>query len=161
MTEEVAREILAALRELNRTLSQPTKVTSASARASDWFVPFNDVATLTGTTDLNVWDPTASRRFICRGGWVTAVVHTILATGGAGGTVYFADSGTGKPVAPIGGFAATAAVGTVISAGVPFDLKEGVQGSVLGAKVRIETSVTIGSGVIAVAGVLWGTEVTT
>ena len=163
MTDDVAREMLAALRELNRTLSQPTQVTTSSGdRSNDVFRPFQDTGTITGTTGLDVWDPGAGKRFVCRGGIITAVVSTVLAAANEG-TLFFADSGTGKVVAPIGPFAAAATVVTVITGNFvgpfQFDLREGVKGSVLGAKVQIKSSIDLGSGVIAVAGILWGTEV--
>lgn len=164
MTDALAREMLAALRELNRTLSQPTQVsTSSGDRSNDVFYPFQDTATITGTTGLVVWPTGAGKRFVCRGGMVTAIVETVLAAT-TEGTLFFADSGTGKVVAPIGAFGATGAAASLLSGALAgpfvFDLKDGVKGSVLGAKVQIKTSLSIVTGVIAVAGILWGTEVT-
>jgi hypothetical protein len=154
-------ELTRALSDLALAIKGGLQMTTRAATASDVFVPFSDGATITGTTALDVWDPGASKRFVMRGGIVTAVVATVL---GAADeiTLNFIDSGSGKVIAPIGSASATGAAALIISGALSgplqFSLDSGVRGSVLGAKVQIKPSADIVAGVIRVSGIVWGAE---
>lgn len=164
----LARAVETSTRESQRTLSELTlalraglQMTTRLATASDVFVPFSDGSTITGTTALDVWNPGASKRFVMRGGYVVAIVSTVLAAANEI-TLNFIDSGSGKVIAPIGAAAAAGAAALIITGStigvLRLDLAEGVRGSVLGAKVQIKPSADISTGVITVSGIVWGVE---
>lgn len=157
MTDPVAD----ALARLVAIVQGGIQMTQRSAISNDIYRTFQDTGTITGTARLTVWDPGATKRFVLRGGIITAIVSTILAAADEG-TLFFNDSTGGFTVSPIGAFAAAAAAGTIITGGngpFSFDLKDGYAGSAVGAVLKIKSSIDLTTGVIAVCGVLWGTEV--
>lgn len=161
------RDLTRVLADIATTVAGGLQVTMRSGdRSSDMFVPFE--SSITGTGTFDVWTPGTGRRYVLRGFAISAVNNVALLPGAAAtGRFRFVDSNTTNCVAPVAVYGSTGSASAAIdfaltgtNGPVVVDLREGIRGSVVDAKLQLDCSNDIGAGVIRFNGLVWGTEAT-
>lgn len=113
--------------------------------------------TFTGASLSTIWTPAAGRRITFKGCSLRARVTTTLAAT-AGDAIFLCDNAIGNLLIPIGVIGtATDAAGKDFSP-VYFDMDMGYRLAATGNVLKVGTTATIGAGVIAVHGFVWGIE---
>jgi hypothetical protein len=109
---------------------------------------------------LTLWDPSEGRRYRLRGGVISAMFTTKGTGTGVDHLMLLDDGATLSEdcLVDLGAFSRDAPAGYVICEHFVFDFHEGSLGSARNAVVRVGANATIGSGVIRVAGQVWGEE---
>ena len=149
--------------EALRQIPQPRYV-SYPTRSADLFAPVNLSITgdISSTGSMGtLWAPSAGTKFRLRGGELSATFTTrgtgsgidrlLVMSGGA--------SAATDTLWSLGPFDRASPAGYVVADRVAISLAEGVRGKSVDEVLRIGASATIGSGVIQVSGIVWGTEV--
>lgn len=150
--------------EALRQIPQPRQLTFPT-RSADFFLQVNLTITgnISSTGSMGVlWTPQTSRRFRLRGGELSATFTTAGTGSGIDHLCLFNDGATlaSDVVWSLGAFDRASPAGYVICDRTQIYLAEGARGKSLDTVLRVGSNATIGSGVIRVSGVLWGTEMT-
>lgn len=124
---------------------------------SNVFTPFELSATITGSTLADIWTPASGKKFVLKGFEVTAIVRTAFAAANPCVLMFYDDS-TAAPACSAGmAFEATAVVGTWYATARV--LREGKTSETADNVLKLGFSASISTGVLSVAGVVWGEEV--
>lgn len=114
--------------------------------------------TFNGTTLATIWTPAAGRRITFKGCSLRARVTTALVGATPGDAIYLCDNAIGSLLSSIGIIGtATDAAGKDFGA-TYFDMDMGYRLAATGNVIKVGTTATIGTGVIAVHGFVWGIE---
>jgi hypothetical protein len=147
-------------------------------RNSDTFKAVKTSFTTTGLA--TIWTPASGKKFVLKGGNLLATVSTVLATATPGAQIVLCDNAMATAViqpigvvslaaqsigSPLNVFYPVATAGSApVASGfqpVSFLIPEGYQSATANNVLKCGThdGSTIGSGVIQITGVVWGTEV--
>ena len=115
--------------------------------------------TFTGTAQGTVWTPAAGKRIILKGCALRARVTTALVGATPGDAICLLDNAVATPLVSIGVIAAaTDAPGAVQYGLTEFDFDLGYPLAAADNVLKVSGLATIGTGVIAVNGFVWGDE---
>ena len=110
-------------------------------------------------TKSTLWTPVTGRTITLRGGLLTAKVTTALVGATAGDPVGLYETDGTKVIYPLGNVVATNdAAGTSYAKAFLFSLRNGIKLSAVNAPLVFGCSADIGTGVVAVWGLVWGVE---